>query len=95
MNLNGTKYGLQSENLLLRGMSIKNTECVYGVVVFTGHETKVMKNSEEAKYKSSRLELTANKTIIMIFIIQICMALLFGILSYFIRKSVYDYSDTV
>jgi phospholipid-transporting ATPase len=94
MNLNGAKYALASDNLLLRGMSVKNTESVYGVVVFTGHETKVMKNSEDAKYKSSRLELSANKTIIMIFIIQICMALFFGILSYFVRKNVYDYSET-
>ena len=69
MNLNGAKYALASDNLLLRGMSVKNTESVYGIVVFTGHETKVMKNSEDAKYKSSRLELSANKTIIMIFVI--------------------------
>jgi phospholipid-transporting ATPase len=33
------------ENLLLRGSSVRNTDYVYGVVVFAGHETKVMMNS--------------------------------------------------
>ena len=79
----GQIYAFESENLLLRGMSVKNTEELYGLAVFTGHETKVMKNSEEAKYKLSRLEILANKTIQLIFVIQILMAFLFGILSYF------------
>ena len=38
-------------------MSLRNTEFVYGVVVNTGHETKVMMNSAEAKYKKSKLDL--------------------------------------
>ena len=33
------------ENLLLRGSSVRNTDYVLGVVVFAGHETKVMMNS--------------------------------------------------
>lgn len=32
------------DQILLRGSKLKNTEYVYGIVVFTGHETKVMKN---------------------------------------------------
>ena len=59
----GKTFALECDNLLLRGMSVKNTELVYGLVVFTGHETKVMKNSEDAKYKMSRLENLSNKTI--------------------------------
>jgi magnesium-transporting ATPase (P-type) len=94
MNVGDQTYSLECENLLLRGMSVKNTEYCYGMVVFTGHETKVMKNSEPAKYKQSRLEIAANKTIIMIFGIQILMALVFGILSYFVRKGVWDYSGS-
>ena len=94
MKLKDSSYSLECENLLLRGMSVKNTENCYGLVIFTGHETKVMKNSEEAKYKLSRLEIAANKTILMIFVIQILMALFFGILSYFVRKGTWDYSGS-
>ena len=38
-------------------MSLKNTDYIYGLVVFTGHETKVFKNSAESKYKKSRLDI--------------------------------------
>ena len=36
---------LSADNILLRGMSLRNTEYLYGIVVFTGHDTKIMKNS--------------------------------------------------
>lgn len=35
---------LSVDQILLRGSSLRNTEYIYGLVVFTGHETKVMKN---------------------------------------------------
>ena len=36
------KASLGAENMDLRGSSLKNTEFIYGVAVFTGHDTKVM-----------------------------------------------------
>jgi magnesium-transporting ATPase (P-type) len=56
-------------------MSLRNTEFVLGLVVFTGHDTKVMKNSAAAKYKFSRLELLSNQSIAIIFVIQCALAL--------------------
>ena len=67
--MSDNKISLDHENLLLRGMSLKNTDYLYGIVIFTGHETKVMKNSEEAKYKSSRLELLTGKTIKLVLLV--------------------------
>jgi magnesium-transporting ATPase (P-type) len=61
------KISLNADNVLLRGMSVRNTEFVYGVTVFTGHDTKVMMNSANSKYKFSRLELLSNFSIIIIF----------------------------
>jgi phospholipid-transporting ATPase len=36
---------LGPDQLLLRGAQLRNTPWVYGIVVFTGHETKLMKNA--------------------------------------------------
>jgi phospholipid-transporting ATPase len=38
---------------------------VYGFVVFTGHETKIMKNSVKSKAKLSKLERATNRYIIL------------------------------
>ena len=41
----GAVISMGPDQILLRGSSLRNTEWVIGVTVFTGHETKVMKNS--------------------------------------------------
>jgi phospholipid-transporting ATPase len=69
------KLSLGADNLMLRGSSLKNTEYVYGIAVFTGHDTKIMKNSAAAKYKFSSLEKLMNKTLIVVFFLQIILAL--------------------
>ena len=60
---------LNANNLLLRGMSLKNTDHIYGIVVFTGHETKVMKNNITPHYKFSGLENMLNMSVYIIIII--------------------------
>ena len=60
---NGTKISLGAENMILRGCKLRNTEYVYGVTIFTGHDTKIMMNATKAKYKFSSLELLNNKAI--------------------------------
>lgn len=61
------KVSLNVENLLLRGSSLRNTEWVVGVVVYAGHQTKVMMNSANSRYKMSTIEKGTNKQIILIF----------------------------
>jgi phospholipid-transporting ATPase len=41
---------------LLRGSALKNTEWVYGIAVYTGHETKIMKNNTGSPNKKSDVE---------------------------------------
>ena len=36
---------LSPDQILLRGAKLQNTKWVFGLVIYTGHETKLMKNS--------------------------------------------------
>ena len=73
LKYNNSFIPLTHEQLLLRGSSLKNTEWVIGIVVYTGHETKIMLNSPKTRAKYSNLERGMNKQIIYIFILQISL----------------------
>jgi magnesium-transporting ATPase (P-type) len=60
------RISLGADNMVLRGSSLRNTEYVYAIAVFTGHDTKVMQNSAQAKMKFSRLDLMTNRCIFVI-----------------------------
>ena len=49
---------------------------VYGLVVYTGHNTKIMKNSPNARHKISSVESLMNMQIIFIFVCQIVLSLI-------------------
>jgi magnesium-transporting ATPase (P-type) len=53
-----------ADNFLLRGCKLMNTDFVDGVVVYTGHDTKIMLNSEKGRPKKSKLESMMNYLII-------------------------------
>ena len=55
-------------------MSLKNTASVTGLVVYTGHDTKIQMNSAGAIYKTSNIMRGTNQQIIIIFLVQIILA---------------------
>ena len=67
-------------NLLLRGCSLRNTEWILGVVVFTGLETKIMLNSGITTSNRSRISRELNWNVISNFIILFVMCLVSGII---------------
>lgn len=58
-----------NDNVLLRGMSLRNTEGVLGIAVYTGHETKIQMNTTKSQYKVSKMMKLTNLSIFWIFII--------------------------
>jgi phospholipid-transporting ATPase len=65
---------LSADNIVLRGCTLKNTDWVEGVVIFTGHDTKLMRNSAQATHKFSRLERSANLAVVVILALQLTLA---------------------
>ncbi|RYP48843.1 hypothetical protein DL768_005351 [Monosporascus sp. mg162] len=55
---------LNPEQLLLRGATLRNTPWIHGVVVFTGHETKLMRNATAAPIKRTRVEKQLNMLVL-------------------------------
>jgi len=49
------------KQLGLRGTTLKNTKYVYGITVYTGHSTKIMKNAKNPPSKASGVQQVMNK----------------------------------
>uniref|UniRef100_A0A8C5NPN4 Phospholipid-transporting ATPase n=1 Tax=Junco hyemalis TaxID=40217 RepID=A0A8C5NPN4_JUNHY len=63
------------DQILLRGAQLRNTQWVLGIVVYTGHDTKLMQNSTKAPLKRSNVEKVTNMQILVLFCILLVMAL--------------------
>ncbi|CAJ1944306.1 unnamed protein product [Sphenostylis stenocarpa] len=83
MELEDQQYPLSPQQLLLRDSKLRNTDFVYGVVIFTGHDTKVMQNATDPPSKRSKIEKRMDKIIYCLFFLLIVISfigsILFGI----------------
>jgi phospholipid-translocating ATPase len=68
-------------NLLLRGCSLRNTDWVIGVVVFTGSETKIMLNAGVTPTKRSQISRELNFSVICNFVLLFILCLISGIIN--------------
>nr|KAF6367647.1 ATPase phospholipid transporting 8A2 [Myotis myotis] len=76
LNLDGkSPVSLGPDQILLRGTQLRNTQWVFGIVVYTGHDTKLMQNSTKAPLKRSNVEKVTNVQILVLFGILLVMAL--------------------
>lgn len=73
--------GITIDNLLLRGCNLRNTEWILGVVVYTGHDTKIMMNAGATPSKRARIAREMNFNVICNFGILFVMCLISGIIN--------------
>ncbi|KAF7806313.1 putative phospholipid-transporting ATPase 9 [Senna tora] len=83
LELEDQQYPLSPQQLLLRDSKLRNTDFIYGVVIFTGHDTKVMQNSTDPPSKRSKIERRMDKVVyflfFMLFVIAFVCSVFFGI----------------
>ncbi|XP_043917453.1 phospholipid-transporting ATPase IA isoform X2 [Protopterus annectens] len=70
---------LGPDQILLRGAQLRNTQWVHGIVVYTGHDTKLMQNSTRPPLKLSNVERITNIQILILFCILLAMSLICAI----------------
>ena len=80
---------LSAKQLLLKGAKLKNTKWVIGIVVYVGHDCKIMKNAKNPVTKYSSLEKLMNKGLLVIFIFQAILCIIAAIL----RGVYYNYNE--
>jgi len=66
---------LGPQQLLMRGTVLRNTKFCIGVVIYTGPDTRMVRNSRPPPMKQSNLEVTTNQSMKYILCIQALIAL--------------------
>ncbi|OJJ01405.1 hypothetical protein ASPVEDRAFT_40983 [Aspergillus versicolor CBS 583.65] len=81
---------LAPDQLLLRGATLRNTPWIHGIVVFTGHETKLMRNATATPIKRTAVERMVNIQILMLVSILIALSVVSSVGDLIIRRTEKD-----
>jgi phospholipid-transporting ATPase len=78
---------LAPDQLLLRGATLRNTPWIHGVVVFTGHETKLMRNATATPIKTTSVERLLNRQILMLVGILVALSIVSSVGDIVVRST--------
>ncbi|ODN03513.1 putative phospholipid-transporting ATPase IF [Orchesella cincta] len=72
------------ENLVLRGTRLKNTDYIYGIVVYTGKDTRLARNSEKTEAKFTTIESAVNYYLlifisILVLLVAFCSVMFYAV----------------
>ena len=80
------ELSLNPEQLLLRGATLRNTPWIHAVVVFTGHETKLMRNATAAPIKRTKVERQLNMLVLVLVGILLVLSVISTVGDLIMRK---------
>ena len=73
---------LNHKNVLLRGCTLRNTRHTVGIVVYSGHDTKIMKNTGAGRMKRTHLDYQLDWLVLTMFVILFTAAGVGSLLNY-------------
>ncbi|KFQ20450.1 putative phospholipid-transporting ATPase IK, partial [Mesitornis unicolor] len=82
----GETHSLDSERILLRGCKLRNTDICYGLVIYAGFDSKIMRNCGKIKRKKTKLDHMMDRLVIIIFLVLLITSLCLAVASGFWAK---------
>ncbi|OHS95743.1 phospholipid-translocating P-type ATPase, flippase family protein [Tritrichomonas foetus] len=82
-----SKYVLSTSHFVPRGCTLRKTEQVHALVIYTGNDTKIIMNSAKPRYKYTELDAFLLKFVIVIFIILLLISIALTVGSFFWAKN--------
>jgi len=89
------KHPIGPSQVLLRGARLRNTQWIFGLVLYTGHESKLLMNSTQAPLKRSTLDKETNTQITFLFIILLLLSLLSAVANEILKSFGEDHNQYV
>lgn len=81
LNQKEQKFAVSNDAILLKGCTLRDTEWAIGVAVYTGHDTKIMKNSSNAVVKRSKNAKALNMYILICMLVQFICSFVGAVIS--------------
>ncbi len=81
---------LAPDQLLLRGATLRNTPWIHGIVVFTGHETKLMRNATATPIKRTHVERMVNIQILMLVAVLVGLSIVSSVGDLIVRATAHS-----
>ncbi|NXG62140.1 AT8B3 ATPase, partial [Hemiprocne comata] len=79
----GQAHTLDTNRLLLRGCRVRNTHLCYGLVIYAGFDSKIMRNCGKIKRKKTKLDRMMDRLVIIIFLVLLVTSLCLAVASGF------------
>lgn len=71
---------ISGNQFLQQTISIRNTEFIYGIAVYTGNQTKFSKNKDRPPLKWTQADMLTNNLAVILFIFQLGLVILLGVI---------------
>eukprot|EP00957_Ditylum_brightwellii_P100814 7684141-Ditylum_brightwellii.AAC.1 len=79
--MSGAIDSIGPDEILLRSTTLRNTRYIIGATIFTGKDTKVMQNAQEAPSKRSTMERMLDRTVAFYFLLLFAMVIVSSLLA--------------
>ncbi|KAL8270200.1 hypothetical protein Esti_005875 [Eimeria stiedai] len=70
------QFAVDISQFVWRGATVRSTDWVYGLVVYTGHHTRIMKNTKQRELKYSRTQVVYNQHAVLLAIAQFALCVI-------------------